>query len=62
MSPHQAKQLLDCFMYHISQELRAKVMREAPEAYNAYHQRDIVTVVSTEDRAEITVPPRALTA
>jgi hypothetical protein len=56
MSSRQAKQLLDCFMYHASQELRLQIMRELPEAYNAYHGRRILTVVRAEDGSEITLP------
>ncbi len=56
MTPHHAKQLLDSLIHHASPELRATAMREVPAAYNAYHAREIVAVVSSKDSAEL-IPP-----
>ena len=39
---HHKDQLLDVLFHHMSQELRAIVMREVPLAYNAYVGREIV--------------------
>lgn len=53
MTQHEMTQLLGAFFQHCPQDLRAKVMCEAPAAYNAYHGRDIVKVVRTEDGSPI---------
>jgi hypothetical protein len=42
MTQHQKDQLLDAVMYHLPIDVREKVMREVPEAYNAYCGRDIL--------------------
>ena len=53
---HYSKQLLEACFYRMSQEARADVMRQVPEAYNAYFGREIVKVVRTEDGSELGSP------
>jgi hypothetical protein len=49
MTDHERKQLLDALMYYCPMDLRAKVMREVPQAYNAYCGTTIVEVRHTSD-------------
>lgn len=52
MTDHQRRQLLDALMHHLTPETRRKVMREVPQAYNAYCGREIVHVTTPTDRGE----------
>ena len=45
MTDHQKDQILKIVQYYMPPELRAKIMREAPIAYNAWHGYPIVDVV-----------------
>jgi len=49
MTDHEKTQLLDALMHHLGPETRGRVMAEVPVAYNAYHDRQILAVVRTED-------------
>jgi hypothetical protein len=49
MTDHERRQLLDALMYYCPMDLRAKVMREVPQAYNAYCGKTIVEVRHTSD-------------
>jgi hypothetical protein len=42
---HYTEQLLDCVMHYLPQDVRAKVMHEVPQAYNAYCEREIVVTI-----------------
>jgi hypothetical protein len=53
MTDHHKDQLLKVLTYHMTQDVRAIAMREAPAAYNAYFGREIVKVVRAEDGSEI---------
>ena len=44
MTDHQRQQLLDALMHYVGPDVRRKVMRELPLAYNAYCGREIVKV------------------
>ena len=44
MTEHEARQLLDAVMYYLPMDVRHKIMREVPLAYNAYCGREIVKV------------------
>ncbi|HEX4188593.1 MAG TPA: hypothetical protein VHY83_11900 [Solirubrobacteraceae bacterium] len=58
-STHHRDQLLD-FLFHVmGQDLRARVMRELPAAYNDYHGSEIVEVLRTADGSKVS---RALPA
>ena len=45
----QCELLLDALMYRIKPEGRALLMRELPDAYNAYCGRDVARVVRVSD-------------
>lgn len=45
MSDHQKNQLIDALMHYLPMDVRGKVMREVPAAYNAYCGREVVKVV-----------------
>ena len=45
MTNHQKDLILQIVQYYMTPELRAKIMREAPIAYNAWHGYPIVDVV-----------------
>lgn len=59
MTSHQQEQLIEALMYRVSQEQRAHVMREVPDAYNAYCRMrrpgvaPIVEVVRVSDGSAI---------
>lgn len=53
MSDHHKTQLIDAFMYYCPMDVRGKLMREVPEAYNAYCGRDVVRVTRVCDGTEI---------
>lgn len=40
-------------LYYANPELRAKIMREVPRAYNAVVGREVIAVVRTEDGSRI---------
>lgn len=44
MNEHQKDQILKILAYYMPQELRQKVMQEAPMAYNAWMNSDVVEV------------------
>lgn len=50
---HQLNQLVDAFMYYVQPDVRSKIMKEVPAAYNAYVERDVVQVVRTTDGTPI---------
>ena len=59
MNEHQKDQILKILAYYMPQELRQKVMQEAPMAYNAWMNSDVVEV-RIKDTGRIidgTVPP-----
>lgn len=49
MTHHEMVQLLDSVMYYVTPEIRRKVMREVPAAYNAWCGRPVVATVPVED-------------
>jgi hypothetical protein len=49
LTDHQKDQLLKILGYYMSQELRQKVMLEAPQAYNAWMGREVVRVHRMSD-------------
>lgn len=48
MTTHQKEQLLAALMYYLEPATRRRIMRELPEAYNAWCGRTILTVTHTE--------------
>jgi hypothetical protein len=56
MTTHQMEMLLASVKHYMPQDLRAKVMREVPDAYNAWVQRDVVDVVSVSDGRSVRRP------
>lgn len=56
MGRHHMVQLLDALMYRCPLELRGIVMREVPEAYNAYLGSEVVHVTRTSDGRRLTPP------
>lgn len=44
MNEHQKDQILKILAYYMPQELRQRVMQEAPMAYNAWMNSDVVEV------------------
>ena len=59
LSNHQKDQLLDTLFYYMSQDTRALLMRELPQAYNAAVGREVVTVRYTEEgRGDVREPVR----
>jgi hypothetical protein len=50
----QVEQLLDLCFYYMDQELRGKLIRELPVAYNAYVGWNVATVVHTLDGRVVT--------
>lgn len=59
MNEHQKDQVLKIIAYYMPQELRQKVMMEAPQAYNAWMNGNIVEVRIADSGRLIdgTVPP-----
>jgi hypothetical protein len=59
MNEHQKDQVLKIVAYYMPQELRQKVMMEAPQAYNAWMDSKIVEVRIADSGRLIdgTVPP-----
>lgn len=49
MTDHHKNQLLDALMHYLPMDVRGKVMREVPAAYNAYCGSGVVHVVRTSD-------------
>lgn len=49
----QSKQLLEWFMYRVKSEQREQLAAALPQAYNAWVGRDVVSVVSTDDRERV---------
>ena len=45
MTEHQKDLILKIVQHYMTPELRARIMREAPVAYNAWHGRAILDVV-----------------
>jgi L-asparaginase II len=45
MTTREKEILLSACMYYMTGEMRAKVMREVPGAYNAYCGREVVKVI-----------------
>lgn len=52
LTNYQKDQLLHFFEYNMSMELRQKLMRELPEAYNRLVGMDVVEVVKRGSREE----------
>lgn len=56
LSREQAKQLLEFFMYRLGGkkcDLREELAASLPVAYNAWHGRDIVQVVSASNTERV---------
>lgn len=53
MSDQHKDQLLRALMYYLPMDVRGKVIRDVPAAYNAFHGREIVKVVRVEDETAI---------
>ena len=51
MTEHQKDQILKVVSYYMKHELRERIMREAPVAYNAWVEGDVVDVVYKSDGA-----------
>lgn len=51
MTDHQKNLLIDTFMYYCPMEIRSKLIREIPQAYNAYVGRDVAKVVLNSENA-----------
>ena len=49
MTQHEMELLLTVVKHHMDMDLRAKVMRSVPQAYNAWMGSEIVKVVHTSD-------------
>ncbi len=49
MPTHHRDQLLDALMHYLPMDVRGKIMREVPAAYNAWVGRDVLTVTVTSD-------------
>lgn len=49
MSDHEKSQLIDAVMHYITPEIRGKVMREVPKAYNSFCGREVVKVEVTNN-------------
>lgn len=56
MTTHQMELLLASVKHYMPQDLRAKVMREVPEAYNAWVGHDVVEIVRVSDGAKVRQP------
>jgi hypothetical protein len=46
MTDHEKDMVLAAVKHYMKPDLRARVMREVPDAYNAWVGRDVVDVVS----------------
>ena len=53
ITQHQKDQLLDALMYYLPMDIRQKLMRELPQAYNAWCGREIVRVVPASEPGRI---------
>ena len=53
MTEHQKDQILKVVSYYMKHELRERIMREAPVAYNAWVEGDVVDVVYKSDGAYV---------
>lgn len=53
MTEHQKDQILKIVWYYMLPELREKIMREAPVAYNAWVGLGVVDVVMVADKKSI---------
>ena len=49
MTEHQKDQILKVVSYYMDRKLRAKVMKEAPVAYNAWVGQEVMDVVRKID-------------
>ena len=49
MTRHEMELLLAVIKQHMDQDLRGKVMREVPLAYNAWCGRDVVQITRVSD-------------
>lgn len=49
MTTHEMEMVLATVKHYMEPDLRAKVMREVPQAYNAWMDREIVKVIHTSD-------------
>lgn len=49
-TPRQLKQLLDTCFYYMDGDLRGKLLRELPQAYNAYVGWRVVEVTHRDGR------------
>lgn len=49
MSNHHKDQLIGALMYYLPMEVRAKIMRDVPAAYNAYCGSEVVVVTVKSD-------------
>jgi hypothetical protein len=49
VTDHQKDQLISSLMYYLPMDIRGKVMREVPDAYNAYCGYTVVEVVRASD-------------
>lgn len=53
MTDHEKEQILAVVRYHMDQELRRKLMQEAPQAYNAWMGKKYVEVRHTIDGRKV---------
>ena len=53
MTDHQKDQILKIVQYYMQRDLRERIMREAPIAYNAWVQANVVDVVYTSDKKSV---------
>ena len=56
MTQHEMELLLTVVKQHMDMDLRAKVMRSVPQAYNAWCGNKIVEVVHTADGRPVRNP------
>jgi hypothetical protein len=55
-SRHEMELLLTVIKQHMDMDLRAKVMREVPQAYNAWCGHEIVKVIHASDGRAVRQP------
>lgn len=49
MTDHQKNLLIDTFMYYCPMDIRGKLIREVPQAYNAYIGSDVAKVTINQE-------------
>lgn len=56
MLQHEMEMVLATVKHHMDMDLRAKVMREVPQAYNAWMGSEYVKVIHTSDDRPVRNP------